>query len=70
MLREILGAAMGRLNEQETFMRLIGASVLKQGGRIEISFEDIVAFTGGLALEVDGGKEVVILRVLSEEEVA
>jgi hypothetical protein len=28
------------------------------------------AVTGGLALEVDGDKKVVILRVLSEEEMA
>ncbi len=47
MLREILEAAMQRQNEQETIMRAVGATVLKQGGR-----------------------KVVILRVLSEEEMA
>lgn len=72
MLREILEAAMQRQNEQETIMRAVGATVLKQGGRIEIPFGDMDAVTGGLALalEVDGDKKVVILRVLSEEEMA
>ena len=70
MLREILEAAMERQNEQETILRLIGAAVLKQGGRIEIPFGDMDAVTGGLALEVDWDKKVVILRVLSEEEMA
>lgn len=68
MLREILEAAMQRQNEQETIiMRAVGATVLKQGGRIEVPFGDMDAVTGGLALEVDGDKKVVILRVLSEE---
>lgn len=70
MLREILEAAMQRQNEQETIMRAVGATVLKQGGRIEIPFGDMDAVTGGLALKVDGDKKVVILRVLSEEEMA
>lgn len=70
MLREILEAAMQRQNEQETIMRAVGATVLKQGGRIEIPFGDMDTVTGGLALEVDGDKKVVILRVLSEEEMA
>ena len=70
MLREILEAAMQRQNEQETIMRAVGATVLKQGGRIEILFGDMDAVTGGLTLEVDGDKKVVILRVLSEEEMA
>lgn len=70
MLREILEAAIQRQNEQETILRAIGASVLKQGGRVEISFEDIVAITGGLSIEVDGDKKVVILSILSEEEMA
>ena len=70
MLREILEAAMQRQNEQETIMRAVGATVLKQGGRIEIPFGDMDAVTGGLALEVDWDKKVVILRVLSEEEMA
>lgn len=70
MLREILEAAMERQNEQETIMRAVGATVLKQGGRIEIPFGDMDTVTGGLALEVDGDKKVVILRVLSEEEMA
>lgn len=70
MLREILEAAMQRQNEQETIMLAVGATVLKQGGRIEIPFGDMDAVTGGLALEVDGDKKVVILRVLSEEEMA
>ena len=51
-------------------MRAIGAVVLKQGGRIEIPFVDLDVATGGLALEVDGDKKVVILRFLSEEEMA
>jgi len=68
MLREILEAAMQRQNEQETIMRAVGAAVLKQGGRIEISFVDFDAATGSLALEVDRDKKMVILRFLSEEE--
>ena len=70
MLRETLEAAMEWQNEQETIMRAVWATVLKQGGRIEIPFENIATVTGGLALEVDGDRKVVILRVLSEEEVA
>lgn len=70
MLREILEAAMQRQNVQETIMRAVGAVVLKQGGRIEVPFGDMDTVTGGLALEVDGDKKVVILRVLSEEEMA
>lgn len=70
MLREILEAAMQRQNEQETILRAAGAAVLKQGGRIEIPFGDMDSVTGSLALEVDGDKKVVILRVLSEEEMA
>ena len=70
MLRKILEAAMQRQNEQETIMRAVGATVLKQGGRIEVPFGDMDTVTGGLALEVDGDKKVVILRVLSEEEMA
>lgn len=70
MLREILEAALQRQNEQEVIMRAIGAVVLKQGGRIEIPFVDLDAATGGLALEVDGDKKMVILRFLSEEEMA
>lgn len=69
MLREILEAAMQRQNEQEIIMRAVGATVLKQGGRIEIPFGDMDAVTG-VTLEVDGDKKVVILRVLSEEEMA
>ena len=67
MLREILKAAMQRQNKQETVMRAVGATVLKQGGRIEIPFGDMDAVTGGLALEVDWDKKVLILRALSEE---
>jgi len=70
MLREILEAALQRQNEQEVIMRAIGAAVLKQGGQIEIPFVDLDAATGGLALEVDGDKKMVILRFLSEEEMA
>lgn len=70
MLREILEAAIRRQDEQETIMRAVGAAVLKQGGRIEIPFVDLDATTGGLALEVDGDKKMVILRFLSEEEMA
>ena len=70
MLREILKAAMQRQKEQETVMRAVGATVLKQGGRIEIPFGDMDAVTGGLALEVDWDKKVLILRALSEEEIA
>lgn len=70
MLREILEAAMERQNEQETIMRAIGAAVSRQGGVIEIPFTEMDAVTGGLALEVDGDRKVVILRVLSEEEMA
>ena len=70
MLREIFEAAMQRQIEQDTIMRAIGAAVLKHGGRIEIPFVDLDAATGGLALEVDGDKKMVILRFLSEEEMA
>ena len=65
MLREILEAAMQRQNEQETIMRAVGATVLKQGGRIEVPFGDMDAVTGGLALEVDAQ---IGLRVQIEEE--
>lgn len=71
MLREILEAAIERrLSEQETIMRVVWAAVLKQGGCIEIPFGDMDAVTGGFALEVDGDKKVVILRILTGEEVA
>lgn len=70
MLREILEAAIRRRDEQETIMRAVGAAVLKQGGHIEIPFGDLDAVTGCLALEVDGDKKMVILRFLSEEEMA
>lgn len=70
MLREILEAAMQRQNEQETIMRAAVAAVSRQGGVIEIPFTEMDAVSGGLALEVDGDKKVVILRVLSEEEMA
>lgn len=70
MLREILKAARQRQNDLETIMRAVGATVLKQGGRIEVPFGDMDAVTGGLALAVDGDKKVVILLVLSEEEMA
>lgn len=70
MLREILEAALRRQNEQEVVMRAVGAAVLKQGGRIEIPFEDMDIVSGGLALVVDRGKKMVILRFLSEEEMA
>jgi len=70
MLREILEAAIRRQNEQETIMRAVGAAVLKQGGRIEIPFEDMDITNGGLAIEVDGDKKMVILRFLSDEEMA
>ena len=70
MLHEILKAAMQRQKEQETVMRAVGATVLKQGGCIEIPFGDMDAVTGGLALEVDWDKKVLILRALSEEEIA
>lgn len=70
MLREILQTAMQRQDEQETILRAVGAALLKQGGRIEVPFGDMDAVTGGLALEVDGDKKVVILRALSEEEMA
>lgn len=70
MLREILEAALQRQNEQEVIMRAIGAVVLKQGGRIEIPFEDMDIINRGLALEVDGDRKMVILRFLSEEEMA
>lgn len=70
MLREILEAALQRQNEQEVLMRAIGAALLKQGGQIEIPFVDLDAATGSLVLEVDGDKKMVILRFLSEEEMA
>ena len=70
MLREILEEAIQRQKEQETVLRAVGATVLKQGGRIEIPFGDMDTVDGGLALEVDGDKKVVILRFLSEEEMA
>jgi hypothetical protein len=70
MLSEILEAVMQRQKEQETIMRAAGAVVLKQGGRIEIPFSEMDIVTGGLILEVDGDQKVVILRVLSEEEMA
>lgn len=67
MLHEIFDAAMRRLNEQEAVIQLTGAVVFKQGGRIEIP---IATITGGLAIEVGEDEKVVILRILSEEEVA
>jgi len=70
MLREILEAAIRRQNEREVIMRAVGAAVLKQGGRIEIPFEDMDIISGGLAFEVDGDKKMFILRFLSEEEMA
>ena len=70
MLGELLAAAVQRQQEQDTIMRAIGAAVSRQGGIIEIPFGDMDTVTGGLALEVDGDKKVVILRVLSEEEMA
>lgn len=69
MLREILETAMQLQEEQEIIMQAVRATVLKQGGSIEIPFGDLDD-TGGLALEVDGDKKVVILRFLSEEEMA
>lgn len=68
MLREILEAAMQRQNEQETIMRAIGAAVSRQGGVIEIPFTEMDAVTGGLALEVDGDRKVVILRAMTDAE--
>ena len=70
MPHEILEAAMERQNEQEIILRAVGATVFQQGGRVEIPFGDIDVVTGGLTLEVDGDKKVVILRILSEEEMA
>ena len=70
MLREILEAAIRWQDEQETVMWAVGAVVLKQGGRIEIPFEDMDIISGGIAFEVDGDKKMVILRFLSEEEMA
>ena len=69
-MREIFEAAMQRQIEQDTIMRAIGAAVLKHGDRIEIPFEDMDVVSGGLAFEVDGDKKMVILRFLSEEEMA
>lgn len=68
MLREILEAAMERQNEQDTIMRAIGAAVSRQGGVIEIPFTEMDAVTGGLALEVDGDRKVVILRAVTDAE--
>jgi len=70
MLREILEAAIKRQYEQEIIMLAVGTTVLKQGGCIEIPFGDMNAVTGGLALDVDWDRKVVILRILSEEEMA
>ena len=68
MLREILEAAMQRQNEQETIMRAVGAAVSRQGGVIEIPFTEMDAVSGGLALEVDGDRKVVILRAMTDAE--
>lgn len=70
MLLEILEEAIQRQKKQEAILRVVGATVLKQGGRIEIPFADMDAADGRLAFEVDGDKKVVILRFLSEEEMA
>lgn len=68
MLGELLAEATRRQEEQETVMRAVGAAVRKQGGVITLSFEEMDAVTGGLALEVDGDSKMVILRVMSDEE--
>lgn len=68
MLGELLAEATRRQEEQETVMRAVGAAVRKQGGIVTLSFEEMDAVTGGLALEVDGDNKMVILRVMSDEE--
>lgn len=70
MLGELLAAAVQRQQEQDTILRASYAAVSRQGGVIEIPFTEMDAVSGGLALEVDGDRKVVILRVLSEEEMA
>lgn len=70
MLGELLAAAVQRQQEQDTIARAIGAAVSRQGGIIEVPFIEMAAVSGGLAIEVDKDKEVVILRVLSEEAMA
>ena len=68
MLREILEKASRWQIAPEIFERVLEATLLKQGGRIEIPFGDIVAITSGFALEVDRDNKMVILRAISDEE--
>lgn len=68
MLGELLAAAVQRQQEQDTIMRAIGAAVARQGGVIEIPFTEMDAVSGGLALEVDGDRKVVILRAMTDAE--
>lgn len=68
MLGELLAAAVQRQQEQDTLMRAICAAVARQGGVIEIPFTEMDAVAGGLALEVDGDRKVVILRAMTEAE--
>jgi hypothetical protein len=58
------------IQDLEAFMRAVGAVVVKQGGMLEIPFGEMDTVSGGLVVKVDGDREVVILQVLTDKEMA
>jgi len=68
MLEELLKVVKERSHRRELQTRVLGAILVSNGGRMEVPFKDIEALTGGLGMEVDTERKIVILTSLPAEE--
>lgn len=68
MLKELLEAVKERARQHEIQTRVLGAILASNGGHMEVPFKDIEVLTGGLGMEVDTERKIVILTSLPAEE--
>lgn len=68
MLKELLEAVKERARQHEIQTRILGAILASNGGHMEVPFKDIEVLTGGLGMEVDTERKMVILTSLPADE--
>lgn len=68
MLEELLKSVKERSRQRELQTRVLGAILASNGGHMEVPFKDIEVLTGGLGMEVDTERKIVILTSLPAEE--
>ena len=68
MIEELLKAVKERSRRRELQTRVLGAILASNGGYMEVPFKDIEVLTGGLGLEVDSERKIVILTSLPADE--